>query len=214
MSRTHDVPQRSPEWFALRAGAVTGSRAGVMLSTTRSGAEPRGKAKLRVELALERLQGANLEPTYQNADMLHGVTYEPYARTAYAVDQMVHVEEVGYVQHPTLEYVGCSPDGLVGTQGCLEIKAPAVHTHAEVLRKRAIPADKMPQLIHTLFCTGRSWIDFCSFHPHFPDNAQLFIKRLGRDEVDFQEYQQHLEVFLEDVQAQVTAIQEWRANEP
>ena len=43
------------------------------------------------------------------------------------------VELAPFIAHPTIEMAGASPDGLVGTDGLVEIKCPNTATHIETL---------------------------------------------------------------------------------
>jgi hypothetical protein len=45
----------------------------------------------------------------------------------------VLVDKVGLVLHPTIERAAASPDGLVGSDGVLEIKCPKTATHLQYL---------------------------------------------------------------------------------
>ena len=64
--------------------------------------------------------------------------------------------------------VGCSPDALVGEDGCLELKCPRADTHLLWLARDAIPRDHVVQVQGHIWVTGRSWCDFQSYHPDFP----------------------------------------------
>jgi hypothetical protein len=93
------------------------------------------------------------------------------------------VQEVGYVPHPTIERAGCSPDGLCGDSGLVEIKCPSsMAKHLEALRTGAHAQEYAWQLQHQLWVTGRDWVDAVSYDPRFPDGLQLAIKRVLRDE--------------------------------
>jgi len=52
----------------------------------------------------------------------------------------VMVDQCGLVLHPTIERGAASPDGLVGTDGLVEIKCPKTATHIEYISASQIPA--------------------------------------------------------------------------
>ncbi|MFT0692481.1 YqaJ viral recombinase family protein, partial [Pseudomonas aeruginosa] len=85
----------------------------------------------RAQLVIERLTG-NRQEGYSNAAMQWGTEQEPFARIAYMADRGLDVQEIGFIQHETL-MAGCSPDGLIGTDGLIEIKCPVSATHIETL---------------------------------------------------------------------------------
>lgn len=74
--------------------------------------------------------------------------------------------------------MGCSPDRLVGSDGLLEVKCPAPHTHKHYLRRQRIDTRYYPQVQGQLLITGRRWVDFFSYHPDQPH----FKLRIFQDE--------------------------------
>lgn len=128
-------------------------------------------------LAAERITGWTDE-TPMNSDMWRGVEAEPIAREAYARQQEVAVTEVGFILRTEHAWqLGYSPDGLVGDDGLIEIKAPRTKTHLQTVIADEVPAHYMAQLQAGLMVTGREWIDFISYVAGMP----LFIKRVLPD---------------------------------
>lgn len=176
-----EVSQRSPEWFAQRAGKFTGSRFKDLMARTRSGPAAAHK-NLIVTLAVERIMGT-CAPTYQNAAMERGIALEPEAREAYENSELVAVEEVDFIQHPELDFVGVSPDGLVGDDGMVEIKCPSAWAkHYAALLGDGYAKEYMWQLQGQLWVAQREWVDFVSYHPDWPEQHQLGITRVERDQ--------------------------------
>ncbi len=198
------MEQRSEEWFQARLGKVTASRVADVLAKIKSG-ESASRRNYKIQLVSERLTGEKQE-TYINQAMQDGIDREFYARERY-VQQHGEVEEVGFIQHPTLE-AGASPDGLVGDDGLIEIKCPLGTTHTETLMTQEVPSKYMPQIQFQLLVTGRKWCDFVSFNPMFPEHLQLFVKRVDADPV----YQKELEVevskFLDEVNDVINKLKE------
>jgi len=198
------MEQRSEEWFQARLGKVTASRVADVLAKIKSG-ESASRRNYKIQLVSERLTGEKQE-TYINQAMQDGIDREFYARERY-VQQHGEVEEVGFIQHPTLE-AGASPDGLVGDDGLIEIKCPLGTTHTETLMTQEVPSKYIPQIQFQLLCTGRKWCDFMSYNPMFPEHLQLFVKRVDADPV----YQKELEVevgkFLDEVNDVINKLKE------
>ena len=172
--------QGSPEWFAARAGKVTASRVADVLSKVKTG-ESASRKNLRTELVIERLTGAKTEG-FSNAAMEWGVETEPMARAAYEVATGNLVDQIAFIDHPIIENFGCSPDGLVGDNGLVEIKCPNSATHLEYLEADKPPNKYITQMQAQMACTNREWCDFVSFDPRLPDGLQLLIVRVNRDD--------------------------------
>ena len=199
------VEQRSPDWHRLRLGLLTGSRAGDMLATLKSGSEAATRRQLRIQLACERLTGRSAGERYQSRDMLRGTATEPIALAAYEAATGRLVERVGFVKHPTLA-AGCSPDGIAD-DGIIEIKCPTPATHFGYwLAPTVVPADYLGQIIHNLWITGAAWCDFVSYDDRFPAGLQLLIVRHARAATEIASYEFMARRFLDDVDKQVAAL--------
>lgn len=173
--------QRDEEWFALRLGKFTGSRFSDLMATTKTGPAVARK-NLIVTLALERMTGKPTED-YQNAAMQRGIELEPEARAAYEMHVGDLVMEIPFIQHPKLEFVGVSPDGLVGEEGMTEFKCPSsLHKHVAALMAGEHAKEYKWQLQGQLWVAGRMWVDAVSYDPRFPDGLRLAVKRVERDE--------------------------------
>jgi len=175
------MDQGSEEWFTIRIGKVTASRVADVIAKTKTGYSA-SRDNYMAQLVCERLTGQKGE-SFTNAAMQHGTDTEPLARAAYEAFKDVLVDEVGFVPHPTIKMAGASPDGMVGDDGLLEIKCPNTATHIETLLSESVPGKYFTQMQFQLSCTGRQWCDFVSFDNRLPEELQLFVKRVPRDEV-------------------------------
>ena len=173
------MEQRTEEWFSARLGKVTASRVADVIAKTKSGYSA-SRDNYMAQLICERLTGQQGE-SFINAAMQHGVDTEPLARSAYETLHGLLVEEVGFVQHPTIEMAGASPDGLVGLFGMLEVKCPNTATHIDTLINSTVPTKYITQMQWQMRCCDRQWCDFVSFDPRLPLDLQLFIKRIEYD---------------------------------
>jgi putative phage-type endonuclease len=174
------MDQGSEEWFTIRIGKVTASRVADVIAKTKSGYSA-SRDNYMAQLVCERLTGQKAEG-FTNAAMQHGTETEPLARAAYEALKDVLVDEVGFVPHPSIEMSGASPDGLVGEDGLLEIKCPNTATHIDTLLSDSVPTKYFTQMQFQLACTGRKWCDFVSFDNRLPEELQLFVKRVPRDD--------------------------------
>jgi len=192
--------QRSPNWFAARLGKATASNFANVLAAKSTAAY----RNYRVKLALERMTGKQQE-SFQTEAMRQGTEREPLARIAYEAHTGHLVEEVGLCLHDTLE-CGASPDGLVDADGGIEIKCPTPGKHFEYLRQKAEPAEYTAQIQGCMWITGRTWWDFVSFCPEFPENAQLIVRTIARDSVYIDRLAAAVEAFMVEVRADAEAI--------
>ena len=183
---TAAAPQGTDAWLLSRLGKVTGSRVADAVKRTKTGWSTE-RDKYMSELILERVYLAarpNQLPAgrFRNAAMKWGTDTEPQARAAYAFLADVDVVQVGFVPHPRIAMAGCSPDGLVGADGMVQIKCPNPLTHMATLRSGAPAPEYVTQVQWEMACTGRAWSDFVSFDPEMPARYALFVKRIPRDD--------------------------------
>lgn len=202
-----DCEQRSPEWFAARAGRVTSSNAADMLATLKSGkGEAAGRRNLRARLALERVTGKPLEREFQSQAMKDGIDREAESLAAYEALTGRLVDKSGFLQHESL-MAGASLDGhLQGFTGIVEAKSPIHATHLEYLRTGKVPGDYMSQVIHQLWITGAEWCDWFSYQPDFPESIRVKLVRVNRGDVDLKAYELALRLFLGEVEAEYQEI--------
>jgi len=198
------MEQRTEDWFAARLGKVTASRVADVIAKTKTGYSA-SRENYMAQLVVERLTNTQAE-SFTNAAMQWGTDQEPFARAAYEVAQNVMVEETGLVDHPTIPMAGASPDGLIGEDGLVEIKCPNTATHIDTLLTQTVPAKYITQMQFQMACTGRQWCDFVSFDPRMPAKAQLFVKRVMRDEAFIKEIETEIKKFLAEVTAKVEQL--------
>lgn len=202
------MEQRTEEWFAARLGKVTASRVADVMAKTKSGPSASRKNYL-AELVAERLTGMQGE-RFQSAAMQWGTDQEPQARLAYEFLTDNPVEEVGFIDHPTIEMFGASPDGLVGDKGLVEIKCPNTATHIDTLLTGKIDRKYLIQMQAQMACTGRDWCDFMSFDPRLPADLQTFVQRVDRDDEVIAEIEDEVAAFLTDLDGTVASLTEKR----
>jgi putative phage-type endonuclease len=197
------IEQLSDAWFAAKLGKSSASRIKDIVAKTKSGYST-SRQNYAAKLMLERITGRR-EETYVNSAMEWGVTYEPLARMAYSIATGNDVEEVGFIDHPTISMTGASPDGLISTDGVLELKCPITATHINWAIAGKVPPEHASQMMWQMACTGREWCDFASFDPRMDDNQQLFIRRLYRDDKIIEELEREVMAFNSEVDALVEA---------
>ncbi len=101
---------------------------------------------------------------------------------------------------------GCSPDGLIGTDGLIEIKCPNSATHIETLLNGVIDGKYILQIQFQMAVTARAWCDFVSFDPRLPPEMQLWTKRVTRDDAKISEIESEVMSFLKELDAKVDTL--------
>jgi len=198
------VEQGTPEWHQLRSGKVTASRVADILAKTKTGPSA-SRQNYLIELALQRTTGI-IQESYSNAAMEWGTQTEPQARVAYEVKSGNFVDQVAFIDHPNIEWFGCSPDGLVSDKGLIEIKCPNSPTHWEYFKSKEPPKKYFIQMQAQMAVTGKDWCDFVSFDPRMPERSQLLIVRVNRDSNFINEMIVEIQQFLSEVEVEVNLM--------
>lgn len=160
-----DIDQGSQEWLNMRLGLITCSE----IKTIR--ADGAGAQTYINGLAYERITGESSAVFSGNLWTERGHELEPVAREAYERKTGFKVEQVSFIKNLGFGY---SPDGLVGDNGLIEIKAKQPKDQIALLRSGDIPKEHLDQLDGGLLCSNREWIDFVAYCPNLP----IFIKRV------------------------------------
>lgn len=168
--QVYNFPQYSPEWWEIRAKKMTASHAQAI------GTNGKGLITYISQIMADYYNSEDQEP-YSNKNMERGLELEAKAAQAYAWENLADVKEVGFVVYN--EYVGCSPDRLVGDDGLLEIKCPIDKTYFELLLTEKIDTKYEWQMQMQMLTTGRKWCDYVVFNPNF--ERDLFVKRVLPD---------------------------------
>jgi hypothetical protein len=200
--------QRSPEWYAARAGRLTGSCAADMLATRKDKAEAADRRKLRMRLICERLTGrAEDDDAFVTRELQRGIILEPDAAARYEATTGLIARWSGFLSH-NAHMVGCSLDGHVGDPltGIIEIKCPKSTTHLGYIQGAGVPAEYLPQATHNLWVSGAEWCDFVSFDDRFPEPLQLFVVRITREQVDIDGYEAAALAFLEEIDRNLVTL--------
>lgn len=199
MPRFIDVPQGEQGWHDARCGHATASRFRDIIA---------GKGQREsylYELVGERLAGA-AKRQHSSKTTEWGHTNEPEARAEYKIQTGNLVDLVGFGVHSRIMWLGASSDGLVGKDGCIEIKSPynsGIHARTLAL---GMPEDHMAQCQGNLLVLERQWIDFCSFDGSFPSPYNLYIQREERDEKLIKHLTVEIKKFLAEVAVAVNDL--------
>lgn len=164
----HDLEQRSPDWYYLRAGKPTASSFGNLI--TSKGERSKSLPQYALTLAIELYAKGPVNDFEGSAYMERGRELESEALAWYAFERGVDIEPVGFITDDQ-ERFGCSPDGLV-PGGMVEVKCLKAENHLKALlrhRKDGVaPPDYVQQTQGQMMIAERSWCDLIFYHPALP----------------------------------------------
>jgi len=172
--------QGSPEWLSLRLGKVTASRIKEVIANGRGNAPSKMAESYLMELVAEILTGES-KPFFENDAMRWGTEKEEEARAVYSIkNNRFDIEEVAFIEYS--EFIGVSPDGLVGDNGLIEIKCPNTTTQLKRALSDNYSKDYKAQIQMQLWVSERDWCDFVSFDPRLSGKAGYLEQRVYRDD--------------------------------
>lgn len=169
--KIYNFEQRTEDWYNIRKGKMTASNAETII------ANGKGLETYIYNLMAEYYSSAEKE-SYINADMQRGIDLEPEARLEFEFYTGLDVQEVGFVEYN--DFIGVSPDGLVGDDGLIEIKCPNDSIYFKLLLSNNIKPEYIAQMQMQLYVTDRQYCYFVSYNPNF--EKSLYIKKITRDE--------------------------------
>lgn len=133
--------QRSKEWFDSRKGRFTASRISELLGVKGLGLTGENYA---FEKAVELVYGIDENEDFISYDMKRGVELEPLAfRKFKELKELDFIEVKESYFFPLGDDAGASPDGLVGEDAILEIKAPRPNKFFKLVAKGIDAIDSM-----------------------------------------------------------------------
>ena len=188
----HTMEQRSPEWYEIKLGKYSGS----MFTKLLMGKSTAGYNDAIDNIVYERITGKRIA-SFINSDMQYGIDNEPIAKYDYSMRFFRKVVEVGFIEQN--EWVGISPDGLVGKDGMIEIKCPKYNTQLKLLRDRKINSDYIIQMQGQMMVSGRKWVDFWSWR----DDMKPFYERVYRDEDLILKLKTEIDIAIEEAKERI-----------
>jgi len=187
--KVHNFEQGSEEWHKLREGKF-GSTDAQAVQANGKGLETKCYEKVG-----ELIAGKVIDD-WTNEHIERGKEHESIARSLYQIETDNWVDEVGYVE--LNKRVGCSPDGIVGDDGLVEIKCPSDKNFIRYVFEKKVPKKYFWQMQYQMWVTDRKWCDFVNFNKHLD---KISIIRIERDE-------EAIEKIVEGVKAGIEKVEE------
>lgn len=207
MNNEHTFPEQgSDEWLQERAGKQTASRFHDVTALSKAGKPLQARQDYMLQLVFERTAGAPKQ-SINSRSLEWGAEVEAFAREAYELETGNLVTSVGFLAHPAHDFIGGSPDGLVGNDGLIEIKCP----HDEKVHVRTwlegMPEAHRAQIQGNLFVTGRHWADFISYDPRQAEHLRLYVQRIERDQDYIDSLEKKLLQFEAELQQMIKTLE-------
>ena len=192
--------QGSQEWLMDRCGSATASMFSDIIAVSKKDGRPlKAREDYMWKLATDRVYGSPEEQVSARS-LQWGTDLEPFARQRYEIQTGAVIVPSGFVPHPTILWCGASPDGLIDLDGGIEIKCPKTRkVHMETWLN-GMPEEHIPQVQGNMWINHRDWWDFISFDPRAPEDFQIYIQRIYRDDKYILALESHVVEFLDTVQ--------------
>ena len=195
------------EWVRARIGKLTASRMKDAMNFKKNGEESVERKRYKMELVAERMTDC-IVSHHVNDAMAWGLEKEPDAKHAYVVATGNLIQQGIFVDHPTIDYCGCTPDAFVYPDGLAEFKCPTTTTFIGWVTVGRVPAEHTPQMCLQLLCTGRKWCDFVAFDPRMPEGKRLFIRRYIPTDEELKQVEDAAVRFLAEVELLFESVTE------
>jgi len=205
--KTHDVKQGSGEWLHLRLGIVTASEMKALVTPKGAIRTGEGPESYLFRKVAEHVLGYPIKDGGSWATE-QGTLLEMEARPWYAFSRDCEVATPGFCTTDDGR-LGCSPDGLVGTEGGLEIKSFQPENALRVLMENCVPDDNIIQVQTNMMVCDRQWWDFLSYSRQFP----AVVIRVTPDEKIQKAIREAHALFMEKFNAAVTKVEALRADQ-
>jgi putative phage-type endonuclease len=203
MNIIRTMEQGSQEWLDMRLGKVTASRIKDVMTNGRGGNPSKTSETYMMDLIAERLTGES-KPFFENDAMKWGTETEPQARAMFELREGLEVEEVAFIEHS--EFIGMSPDGLIGDDGLLEVKCPNTSTQIKRALSDDYSADYKAQIQMQLWVSERKYCYFLSFDPRLDCEAGYLLQKVERNEKYIDEMKVKTNAFIEQMNDIITKL--------
>lgn len=170
--KIYNFEQYSHEWWAVRRLKMTASKADTIATAGK------GLQTYCLELVAEYFSSATPE-VFSNEHTERGHALEEEARQIYQIETGRAVTQCGFVEMN--EYAGCSPDGLVGDDGLVELKAYGDKHYTEFLLNDKIESKYLWQMQMQMLVCERSWCDFAVYNPNFKRPIVIIRENIDND---------------------------------
>ena len=158
-----NVEQRTPEWFKMRLGVITGSKAKDFLA----GENTETYGNYIAEKAAEILTGV-LPEEISAKPIEWGKEHESSALAAFSFITGLTVEQVPFIYKDITGAFGCSPDGICSDGGGLELKCPwSSREYIKFVRDNIPKPEEVKQVQFCMWVSGADHWHVAKYDPRF-----------------------------------------------
>ena len=195
--KIHQINQGTEEWFELRKLRMTASNASAIATAGK------GLETYINEMVVAFFSKAERD-NYKSKDMQRGNDLEPNARVLYELETGLKVEQIGFATYN--DFVGCSPDGLVGKDGLVEFKCPSDKVYIEFLQTKKVNSAYVWQMQMQMLTLNREWCDYVLYNPNF--TKSFHIARLFANTEKFAKLKNGFEVGTKLIEEKIKSVGE------
>lgn len=195
------IEQRTTEWFKQRNGKITSSELYKIMVEERGGKDTIGegaKTYLLTKVA-ESFGGKSAPAVGQALDW--GNDLEPVAISHYENITQSKVDAAPFIEYN--EYYGGSPDGIINSEGIIEVKCPFSSVnhfkHGMIETEddfKSVATNYYYQCLSNMLVSGAAWCDFISYDPRVEDDYKMFIFRLYRNESEIKHIKKRIKLSI------------------
>jgi len=207
------IEQRTEEWFRAKLGKIGCSKLGSVMSKGKGKEPSKTRTKYMLELMSERLTGQNVPMEFTNASIQWGIDHEDEARDQYTIISGQPVQLHGGKCSSEFPDLWCSPDGLIGLNGGLEIKCPDTTTHLTTLTTGVINQDYIYQMSGYILVFELDFVDFVSYDPRLPSNCSTYIHRYYANDLPVDEVKEGVKLFVDEMLGLVDRLKTYNRQE-
>jgi len=196
----HDFEQGTEEWLQARTGKITGTRINIFLN----GRKDTIKKEL-LKLAAERITNKRCDSdSWTNKHMERGNELEQQAREVFSITANKEIKEVGFIERDN--FTGCSPDGLIGDDGLIEIKCKDNHTFLDYAINRKIEKNYYIQMQYNMWISERDYCHYIVYNPNF--NNPIVTEIVKKDVSLFKEFEETINNVKNEIDLIIKSIGE------
>lgn len=195
----HDVIQGSDEWHVLRSTRFTASNFPKLFAKENT----KTYQNLINEIVFARLTG-EVSESYQSEWMRRGNELEAEAIEAYELETFNKTTQIGFIELD--DWVGCSPDSLVGDDGMLQVKCPKATTLMDYYGGGDAYEQHYIQVQGELYVANRKWSDLYIYHP----KLKPFCRRIDRNEGAIFDIRSMINKAIKIAEIQLKIVSKWQ----
>lgn len=185
--------QNTDEWELARKGRVTAS----MIDKVLAGKSTKGRFEYMMNLVMD-LEGIS-DFKDEAPWFKRGKEMELDALGWYQNETGEIIERTGFVLHDTYNWFGCSTDGLVRSDGIVEVKFRTTPATFEIARTKPLSRAYDYQMQAQMCICDRRWCDYVNyFRNESGSKEQGHIRRIERDDGKIRELDQAALLFWQE----------------